>query len=152
MILALNYLKMNEPNQDQLTVMRYADGELSAAEASVMEQRLAQDAGLRQELAAYQALEVIARDASPPEPADLEWRKLRTGLMHRSLGTLSWLLLGSSCLGYLVWVLGALLNWFEGPHPAIFLAGGIGLGLLTILVLRERVAVLPLDPYRKIQR
>jgi len=145
---------MNEsqPNQDQLAVMRYADGELPAPEAQLMEERLAQEPALRKELAAYQTLEVLARNTAPPEPTDLEWQELRQGLGHRSLGALGWLLIGSACLAYCVWALGALLGWFDDPHPTIFVAGGMGLLLLTLLVLRERLAALPLDPYRKVKR
>lgn len=143
---------MNEPSQDQITLMRYADGELPEAEARVIERRLQDEPLLRKELSAYQALEVLARNAAPPEPAELEWQALRAGIVHRSLGTLSWLCLGLSGLGYGLWVVGALVGWFHQPHPAVFLLGGLGIFLLTLLVLRERVAALPLDPYRKVQR
>ena len=97
---------MNEsqPSQNQLDVMRYADGELPANEAQSMEQRLATDPSLRRELAAYQTLEVLARNTAPPEPADLEWQQLRSGTVHRGVGLVSWLLIGVSSLGYFSWV------------------------------------------------
>ena len=145
---------MNEsqPSQNQLDVMRYADGELPANEAQSMEQRLATDPSLRRELAAYQTLEVLARNTAPPEPGDLEWQQLRSGTLHRGVGLVSWLLIGVSSLGYFSWVLAALFGWTDTPHPAIFGIGAVGLILLTLMLLRERVAALPLDPYRKVKR
>jgi high-affinity Fe2+/Pb2+ permease len=49
-------------------------------------------------------------------------------------------------------VLATLFGWTAPPHPAIFGIGAVGLILLTLMLLRERVAVLPLDPYRKVKR
>lgn len=145
--------KERAPTQDELLAMAYADGELDDAARAGFEARLADDPGLRRELAELRELAVLTRQIAPPEPADHEWDRLSSEWLHQG-GTqagLGLLLIGAVGLaGALIWGL------LSSDLPTIVKVSGsaiaVGLALLFTTALRARLRTLPLDPYTKVKR
>lgn len=134
--------------------MAYADGELSGEALAAFERRLAQEPALARELVELQALNVVARSEAPLEPADHEWRRLELDPVQRTGLGLGWLLVIIAAL-----LLGAQLvisiasDTNLAPVTRILAVSGVlGIGLLAGMTLRERLRVIPFDPYSKIQR
>lgn len=142
-----------EPTQDELASMAYADGELDAQARADFEARLASEPALGRSVAEYRALELLARQMAPPEPADYEWGRLELDVLQRSISGLGWTLFVVGAVGLSGW------GVFEAARadvplgPKALLLGLIGGALLLLLAaVRARLRVLPYDPYRKVQR
>ncbi|MEZ6004906.1 MAG: hypothetical protein R3F33_12055 [Planctomycetota bacterium] len=142
-----------EPSPDELLAMAYVDGELDHEARRVFESRLAGEAGLARVVAELRDLEVVTRNMIPPEPEDREWRRLWQNPWHSGGWKLAWLLCILSAIGATFTLLPLLWsgegNWVLRLS---FAAGFLGIALLLGLTLRERLAVLPYDPYRKVRR
>jgi anti-sigma factor RsiW len=142
-----------EPTGDELLAMAYADGELAGDARRDFEARLAREPGLRREVAELRALDLLARQLAPPEPAELEWSRLESGFAQRTGNRIGLGLLGVGALlvvaGFLCWTCGR-------PLPMLLQAGGLclvhGLVLLFALALRARLKLSPHDPYTKVKR
>ena len=142
-----------EPTTDQLAAMAYADGELAGDERRAFEARLAQSPALAREVAQYQRLQVLARQAAPPEPMDHEWRRLWGDPVQRTLALLGWLLAGAGALTLLGWIGWSLVVSELELVPKLALGGLLlGAALLFVSALRARLRTRPYDPYREIQR
>ncbi len=143
----------DELEKDQMLAMAYVDGELELAECRRFESRLAVEPALEKEVAELREFALLARRTIPPEPEDREWQRLGQDPLHRKglrLGL--WLCIlavagFAAALG--VSVLGSNEHW---TMQVFLLSGATGVCLVTLLTLRERLAVLPHDPYRKVHR
>ncbi|MFT7676448.1 MAG: hypothetical protein ACI8QC_000419 [Planctomycetota bacterium] len=134
--------------------MAYADGELRGADLEAFEERLAKDSSLGQEVAELQALNLVARVEVPLEPADHEWRRIDEDLVHQSGLGLGWILFIAATLalsGQAVFSISQDES-LSVLTRSLSIAGISGLVLLAGLTLRERLRVLPFDPYRQIKR
>ncbi|MCP3917256.1 MAG: hypothetical protein GY711_17040 [bacterium] len=142
-----------EPTRDELLAMAFADGELRGEELDRFQARLASEPGLVREVSEYLALQLIARQMAPREPADYEWDRLREDIAHQAGERLSWLLFTGAVLGLIVTGVIGIANSELETLPKTFALGAIlGLGLLLLMTLRARLRVLPYDPYRKVER
>ncbi len=141
------------PEPDELLAMAYVDGELSPEDRQEFERRLQTEARLAEQVAEMRGLTLVARNLIPPEPEDREWRKLARDPLQRGGLRLGWFFCLVAVVGFTV---AATLSMVQSnEHWAMklfFFSGGAGAGILLLLTLRERMAVLPLDPYRKLQR
>jgi anti-sigma factor RsiW len=142
-----------EPTQDELLAMAYADGELAPAERRAFEERIAREPLLAREVTELRELDVLARHASPPEPADHEWERIARSPSQRTLLPLAWTLIVVATIVLAGWIL-----WTECtcglelvPKLAV-IALTAGLLLLAGLALRNRLRTLPYDPYTKVKR
>ncbi len=142
-----------EPLSDELLAMAYADGELTPEQRKSFEARLITETKLAEQLEEMRGLTLVARNLIPPEPEDREWRRISRDPLQSGGLRFAWLL----CLLALL-AMGAGLAVSigdDGTHwtwKAGLILGGLGLSLLLLLALRERLAVLPHDPYRKLMR
>ena len=143
-----------EPTKDQLLAMAYADGELSADESAAFQQRLASEPVLGREVASYQALALVARTQAPAEPADHEWARLELDPLQRSGLSAGWALFVVGIIGLAGYSVFAILqdDSITRTPKLLLIAGVTGTALLLLLTLRERLAVLPYDPYEKVER
>lgn len=143
-----------EPTQDELLAMAYADGELAGDQVAAFEARLPGEPDLARQVAHYQALELLARQMAPPEPADHEWDRLDGDPLQQAGTQLGWSLLCAGGVGLTGFGLWGLLTTDEmGPLPkACILALILGVGCLMAVTIRSRLALLPYDPYRKVKR
>ncbi|MBL4770395.1 MAG: hypothetical protein JKY61_04500 [Planctomycetes bacterium] len=143
----------DELERDQMLAMAYVDGELQVDERRRFESRLALEPALEKEVEELRELALLARRSIPPEPEDREWQRLGRDPLHRKglrLGL--WFCIVAvagfaAALG--VTVLGSQEHWIL---QLFLLMGATGVCLISLLTLRERLAVLPHDPYRKVQR
>src|SRR5262245_41563902 len=133
--------------------MAYADGELEPSQRSAFELRLAAEPALRREVARFQRLALLARQTSPPEPADHEWAALERELVHRGGRRLGLLLVAVGSAGLGAWGCAALCACGLGLWPKILsIALLAGLLLLFLVALRARLRTLPYDPYSQVKR
>lgn len=141
------------PSRDELLAMAYADGELAVHARREFEARLANDAGLRREVARQLEIAVLAREAAPPEPMDHEWNKIRAAPAYKFGIGLAWFLILFSSAGLLGWgeveLLQSNLDLPVKVLATLFLCGLI---LLFVLTWRARQATQHLDPYREVHR
>lgn len=142
-----------EPTRDQLTAMAYADGELAEAERHEFELRMAGQPSLGRLVSEYQALEILAREMAPPEPADFEWSRLETDLLQRTGSRLGWLLFAGGSMGLAGWgIWSVAVAEMEALPKLLALSSIAGALLLLLMAIRARLRLLPYDPYRKVQR
>ncbi len=143
----------HEPTREELLAMAYADGELDSDARRAFETRQASDRDLARQVAEYHSLALVAREMAAPEPADHEWRRLETDLLHQASGGLGWLMLAVGGTGLAGWCIWDLANASMEILPKILCLSLVGGGLLLLLTtLRARLRVLPYDPYTKVNR
>lgn len=141
------------PTRDDLLVMAYVDDELAADQRKLLQSRLAKEPELARQVAVYQKLAVLAQQVAPPEPMDLEWERIRKSPAHRSGLSLGWLLLTGGVLGLLAWgCYSVLVSDLSMPAKLFFAAAGSGFGVLLLIRLRDRLRLIPFDPYTEVQR
>lgn len=143
----------SEPSADELLAMAYVDGELDPERRAAFAARLEREPLLAKEVAELQAIELLARQAAPPEPADHEWARLEREPLTRGMSALSWILLGSAIVGLCAWGVAWIVGCDLAPLPKILvLALVAGIVLRFLLAVRQRARTLPLDPYTKVKR
>ncbi len=143
----------DEPEKDQMLAMAYVDGELEVTERRRFESRLAVEPGLEKEVAELREFALLARRTIPPEPEDREWQKLGQDPLHRRGLRLGLWLCILAVAGFAAALGDSVLSSSEHWAMQLFLlSGAAGVCLVTLLTLRERLAVLPHDPYRKVHR
>lgn len=146
-------MKDRAPTRDELLAQAFADGELEPAERLDFERRMSLEPALAKEVAALQALDLVARQCAPAEPMDHEWRKLEGETLHQ-LGHRGGF--GFAILGALGLFLLASINLWKSDAALEFkvlttcLVGGLLAIFLTVL--RGRLRTLPYDPYTKVKR
>ncbi len=143
----------HEPTREELLAMAYADGELDSDARRAFETRQASDRHLARQVAEYQSLALVAREMAAPEPADHEWRRLETDLLHQAGGGLGWLLSAVGATGLAGWCIWGLASSAMQTLPKVLCLSLVGGALLLLLTtLRARLRVLPYDPYTKVSR
>lgn len=142
-----------EPTTDELFAMAYVDDELDREARHAFEARLASEPALRREVAALRKLEVLARNAAPPEPMDYAMGALERELLQRAGWHVGWTVLTIALLGLLGWACFAVATGelpLLGKLLILCILGS--LVLLFGLTLRARLKTLAYDPYTEIQR
>jgi len=117
------------------------------------EQRLRGEPELAREVSELRRLELLARQAAPPEPMDHEWERLARSTGQRGLWSAGWLLLGAGLLGLGAWALACLefsrASWVPKLLVPLALVGAL---LLVVAAVRARARTLRYDPYRDVKR
>ncbi|MEM6672558.1 MAG: hypothetical protein AAF726_06915 [Planctomycetota bacterium] len=142
------------PTEDELLAMAYADGELSAEDLVRFELRLESEPGLTHMVAEHHALDVLARRVAPPEPADHQWKRLRSDPVFRSSVGLGWtLVIVSAVISFVLAVWGVGTNEALSLLTRLLILGSLfGFVLLFLTVLWRRLSTYSLDPYRHVER
>ena len=141
------------PTRDELLAMAYVDNELEDTARREFEARLAKEPALSKEVAELQKLEVMARNAVPPEPMDYEWKRLEQELAHSVGNPIGWIALCIGSVGLFGWVFYELVRSEMELLPKVLILSILGgLTILLALTARARLRTLPYDPYRSIQR
>lgn len=147
----------DDPSREELEAMAYSDGELSPAERAAFERRMTAEPALARRVAEYRALELVAREMAPPEPADYEWERLELDPLYRAGTRLGNALViaggGLFLIAFLLSVTGIGPGTF-GARLFAIAAGSLlsGLVLLLLTTVQSRLRTLPYDPYRKVKR
>lgn len=142
-----------EPTREELLAMAYVDGEVDPAGRREFEALLAEREDLQLQVAQLRRLEVVARQAAPPEPMDHEWERIRKDPMHQSSHGLGFGLLIVGSVGI---VIASLVGIWQGDE-SLFTKGVlssliVGALILFANTLQNRLRTLPYDPYTEIQR
>lgn len=141
------------PGPDELLAMAYVDDELEPRARQAFEARLATEPALLREVAALRELELLARNAVPPEPMDFAMRRLERELVQRAGWRVGWTVLSIAVLGVVGLALWSVVRAELPLYARVLLLALLGsLLLLFGLTLRARLRTLPYDPYREIQR
>jgi anti-sigma-K factor RskA len=141
------------PGDDALLAMAYADRELTGEALRRFELRLAEEPELARVVNEHQRLAVLARNARPAEPMDLEWARLRRSPLQRALRGAGLVLItfGLALLtGVALWRL-----WHTDLAPALKLGAGAALlGTLVYFaaIARARWRTQAYDLYRNVRR
>jgi len=146
-------MSTREPTSDELLAMAYVDGELDPVARAEVEARLADDPHLLREIAELTRLGVLARQITPREPKDFEWKRLESELLHGG-GTLLGLIASAvGAVGLLGWLLYELVTCeLELLPKSCLVLLVLGLLLVFLLIFRARLRTLPHDPYTEIER
>ena len=141
------------PDPDELLAMAYADGELGPDERLEFETRMGREPALARNLAQHRALEIMARQAAPPEPMDTEWKRLEGDPLLRAVRLLGWVLfiVGGVGLGAFG-ILGVWDSEMDSAPKALLLAMIAGSVVLFLHTVHARLSTLPYDPYRSVER
>jgi anti-sigma factor RsiW len=146
-------LEEREPSPDQLLAMAYADGELPTETRLAFEARLAREPELVREVAEHLRLDVLARRAAGPEPADFEWKRLATETLQRGGLGAGWTLLIGGAAALFVWAaLTVARSELDLAAKLALAAVGLGVVLVGTFTVRARLRTMHLDPYRDLER
>ncbi|MFT5290453.1 MAG: hypothetical protein ACI8PQ_003373 [Planctomycetota bacterium] len=143
-----------EPTRDQLLAMAYCDGELATDALEDFEARLEREPALLKEVSELKALEVIARAVAPREPGDYVRKRLADEPLQSGLTGLAFFcLIAAAVLG------SGSCCWFLVTDDSLSVFGRLlcclavgGVVLLFLLTLRQRLLLIPHDPYRRVER
>lgn len=138
----------------QALLVRAADGELDAAEATALERRLADDPGLAAELAELRLARRALAGFGLRDPNPDDWAHFERALFPRAERFGGWLLMLVGCVALLGY---GLALWFADPAVPlpVKLGGGAlfsGLAVLIFHVGRRAIRERSRDPYRDIIR
>jgi len=142
----------------QERVSGYLDGELASEERRLLERDLAQDPELAVELERMRALREVTSSMKLKGFPDQVWDSYVAGTYNRMERRIGWLFFS---LGAMVLLAGGLYElavsllrdsvdpwWIRSAVGALV----IGLAVLFVSVLRDRLFILKRDPYKEVQR
>ncbi len=139
-------------------VSAYVDDELEPEERRAFEEELARDPGLREELQEVQSMKSVVAGMRLRELPDDAWDHYRERTYNRLERRVGWILLsvGAAVLvGYglyelVVFLVSAaeLAWWIRAAIGAVC----VGVAILLVSVIRERIFVWKRDPYREVKR
>ncbi len=141
------------PSRDELLVMAFVDDQLAPEVRDELQERMVNEPELRRMVVEYQKLELIARQCAPPEPADHEWKRLEEEVLRRGAFSLGFGLLLAGGVGIIGWTAFAVFQSELDAFGKLFCGALLaGFTLLLILKLRDRLRLLPFDPYTEVKR
>lgn len=139
-------------------LMRALDDELSANERRELEGLLAGNPELRAEREAFGRLKEVTADMKLRNPPEQMWDDYWNSAYRRLERGIGWILVSFGVIvvgGWATWqFVAALIADTEMPWliKAAILAGSLGLVIVAVSVLRDRLFVRKTDPYKDIQR
>lgn len=141
------------PSRDDLLVMAYVDDELVDDVRAEFQARLASDPELAKQVAEYQRLELVARQCAAPEPADHEWARMQADDGRRALLGLGWVFLFCGSVIFIGWLsLELFMSDMAFGGKCALSALIAGFTILLLIKLRDRMRLLPYDPYTEVKR
>jgi anti-sigma factor RsiW len=143
----------SHPTRDELLVMAYVDDELAEDQRQLLQERLAKEPELAQQVAVYQKLAILANQMAPPEPHDLEWNRLKSDPVHQGTVGLGWILLAGGLIALFALLMALVIDSELSSLIKVLLIAPIsGFLLLTLVRLRDRIKLAPFDPYTEVKR
>ncbi len=139
-------------------MMAYLDNELDAQQRRVFEEHLASCPDCTKEMAEFRRLKQMTDDVEFVEPEDRLWQRYWGGVYNRIERGIGWVLF--SLAGILLVIFGgftAIENVIHDPGVSLLLKVGllallVGLAILFVSVLRERIYFWSKDRYRDVRR
>ncbi len=149
---------MDRLDRTKELLMRALDDELSADERRELDQLLAGDPILRAERERLDRLKEVTGDMKLRHPPEELWDDYWNSAYSRVERGIGWILVSFGVIvvgGWATWQFVTELIADTGMPPLIkagILAGSLGLVILTVSVLRQRLFVRKTDPYKDIVR
>ena len=139
-------------------MMAYLDNELDEQQKRVFEEHIASCRDCAQEMKEFGRLKQMTDDVELVEPEDRLWQQYWAGVYNRFERGIGWVLF--SLAGILLVVYGgftAIENVIGDPSVSVLLKVGlvalvVGLAILFVSVLRERIYFWSKDKYRNVRR
>ena len=139
-------------------LMGYLDGELSAEEKDRLEKHLKTCASCQEELGDFRKLIAITNEVGLLEPEDKLWERHWGGIYNRIERRIGWVLFGVAAIALLIY--GGFVMVEEivtDPKISVLLKVGIcamiiGLAILFVSVVRERLFFWSNDRYKNVRR
>ncbi|NLV71773.1 MAG: hypothetical protein GXY46_04095 [Actinobacteria bacterium] len=139
-------------------VSAYLDDELEPAERTAFEEELARNPGLREEMEEMRKMKSFVGGMTLRELPDKAWDHYRERTYNRMERRVGWILLSIGAMvlvGYGLYELVVFL--VSDAEPAWWIraaigAACVGLAILLVSVIRERIFVWKRDPYREVKR
>jgi predicted anti-sigma-YlaC factor YlaD len=139
-------------------MMGYLDNELDDAQKKTFQEHLDHCPDCQQELAEFKELKQLADGAALTEPQDELWQQYWTNIYNRFERTLGWIAMSIAAIILLIYGGFKLIEGIiKDPAVDIVLKVGlialvVGLAVLFVSVLRERLYLRKKDPYKNIRR
>ena len=143
-----------EPNERQLMLMAWLDGELAPPDRARFERMLTEDRDLAAEAAAQRALVDMTRSLATLEPTEAELRRFWSSFYNRTEWQIAWVLLSVGIAGlagdgvYLL-LTASKLSWLVKAAAISTLAGA---ALLVWNTARLKLRTSRFDRYRGVMR
>ena len=139
----------------QALMMAALDGEIAPGERQELDALLAAHPDLSAEWHRFTRLKEVTSGMSLSKPPEEIWDRYWHSTYRRAERGLAWVLLSAGALvlfGYWLWhAVGALFEDSTGPPllRAAIVAVGVGLAILAVSVVREKIFISRRDPYQK---
>jgi anti-sigma factor RsiW len=139
-------------------MMAALDGELSREDQMALERLLQQDAALRAEWRQLQRVKEVTTTMSLRDPPEEVWDRYWHGVYQRFERGLAWILVSLGAIVVLSWGAWEGLRelWNDQQLPVLVKAGSfaliVGLVMLAVSVLREKLFIRRTDPYKDVIR
>jgi ferric-dicitrate binding protein FerR (iron transport regulator) len=139
-------------------MMAALDGELSRQEQADLERLLRDDPALRAEWQRLQRVKEVTTTMSLREPPREVWDRYWLGVYQRFERGLAWILVSFGAIVVLSWGSWEVLRelWNDQQLPVLVKAGSfalvVGVVILAVSVIREKLFVYRTDPYKDVIR
>jgi hypothetical protein len=139
-------------------MMAALDGEISPGERDELDRELERDPGLRREWEKLGRVKEVTGTMTYQRPPEEIWNRYWTSVYNRIERGVGWILVSLGAVVLLAWGAWKALEalWGDANLPlfvkAAILTGAVGLLLLAVSVIREKLFTYRRDPYREIQR
>jgi len=151
-------MNKNSEKKHYVLLSGYVDGELTPDQVVEFERHLAVDPELQKELDAFRTLKEVTGAVKYADIPESVWEGYWTGLYRRLERGTGWILLSISAILFLA--IGAFClcqDFFMNPDKPILLKIAVGTGILGLLVLivsviRERLFAYHRDRYKEVTR
>ncbi len=147
-------MRPEEHEQLRRLLSAYLDHELTQAEDQRLRLHLEDCDECRGVLSQLHQLQRLTAEIRFPDPPEEKMEQLERLLSVRAPRKLGWLLIVGGLGAWVVYALVMSLIHWRAPTPQELFGGAVGLGvlLLFISVLRQRLLELPYDRYRRVKK
>lgn len=139
-------------------LMAYLDGELEDEKRSELEKHLSGCSQCRGEIEDFKKLKQITDEVRLAEPEDKIWQRYWGNIYNRTERTLGWILFSVSAILLLIYLGFKLIEQIiEDPTIGTLLKAGllvliVGLAIMLVSVIRERIYFWKKDRYKDVRR
>lgn len=149
---------MTTENKLNLQIMAYLDGELTESEARQIERLIREDAQYRKIYESLRDVQEVTQEMKFKKLPEMYWDEYWTHVYNRIERGFSWIFISLGAIiliGFISWQAIHKLIINESIHP-LMKAGiillALGLVILLVSVVREKLMIRKVDKYREVER
>jgi hypothetical protein len=149
---------MTAENNINLQIMAYLDGELTESEARHIERLIREDAEYRKIYESLRNVQEVTQEMKFKKLPEMYWDEYWTHVYNRIERGFSWIFISVGAiilLGFISWqaIQGLIMNTTIHPlMKAGIILLTIGLVILFVSVVREKIMIRKVDKYREVER